>query len=280
MEYKPKVAILYIATGRYQIFWEYFYRSAEKFLLEDCDKQYFIFTDSEHIFGSDKYSNINVIQQNKLGWPLDTLMRFNIFLTIKDKLSQFDYIFFFNANTEILKPIYRKDILPVNSENLVLAIQPHMFHKNKNNYTYDRNANSLAYIPYGSGQFYVTGALNGGKAKDYLNMCETLNERIKRDLAHDVIALWHDESHLNCYIIGRDDLKILSPYFTRGELEYWKTSSKLMFSDKTHFRFGGHDYLRGQSDEKISKLEWENLNGRVKKKYAFRLKQYFKSLFL
>ena len=40
-----KVAALYIATGRYTVFWPEFYESAEKYLLKDCEVHYFVFTD-------------------------------------------------------------------------------------------------------------------------------------------------------------------------------------------------------------------------------------------
>ena len=35
-----KVAALYIATGRYTVFWPEFYESAEKYLLKDCEVHY------------------------------------------------------------------------------------------------------------------------------------------------------------------------------------------------------------------------------------------------
>ena len=38
-------------------------------------------------------------------------------------------------------------------------------------------------------------------------------------MAKGVIALWHDESQLNRYIIGRDDVKILPPCY--GYPEGW-----------------------------------------------------------
>lgn len=44
-----KVAILYIATGRYTVFWDYFYQSAESNLLRECKKHYFVFTDNKEL---------------------------------------------------------------------------------------------------------------------------------------------------------------------------------------------------------------------------------------
>ena len=278
---KNKVAILYIATGRYNIFWKHFYQSAENFLLNDCEKHYFIFTDSpEQLMGEDSPS-VTRIEQKKMGWPFDTLLRFEIFLSIKEQLKNYDYVFFFNGNSEIVRPILSTDLLPLeNSQNLVFAHQPHLFHVKKHKYTYDRNPLCLAYIPYNKGNSYFTGALNGGKVSSYLEMCEVLAKKIQEDLAKDVIALWHDESHLNHYALDRKDIKILPAFFTRGESEYWKTDAKIMFSDKTHYRFGGHAYLRNETDQRISKEEWESKYGKKSARFKFRLKQYIKSLFL
>lgn len=36
-----KIAILYIALGRYGVFWKDFYRSCEKYFLSDCKKHIF-----------------------------------------------------------------------------------------------------------------------------------------------------------------------------------------------------------------------------------------------
>jgi len=54
-----KIGILYICTGKYDIFWKDFYLSCEKYLLNDIDengnkkfeKHYFVWTDAEGIFG-------------------------------------------------------------------------------------------------------------------------------------------------------------------------------------------------------------------------------------
>lgn len=274
---KIKIALLYIATGRYNVFWECFYKSAEKFLLKECDKHYFIFSDNRELFTS---GNVTIIKQEKLGWPLDTLMRFDIFLSIKDQLEEFDYVLFFNGNTEILSNVAIVDILPLDSDKkLVFALQPHMFHLKRNEFTYERNSISSAYIGYNDGKYYFTGAFNGGEVGAYMEMCEIICKNIKNDLKNNFIALWHDESHLNKYALNRDDIRILPPFFLKGESEYWK-KSKIMFLDKTHYRFGGHDYLRGETDIKISKEEWEDKNINRKKFFKFRVKQYVKSFYI
>lgn len=275
------IAILYIATGRYVIFWEQFYQSSERYLLPNCKKHYFIFTDSIETLSGKDTTNITQIEQRKLGWPYDTLMRFDMFLGIKDQLLEFDYVYFFNGNTEFLQLVREEEFLPTENECLVFAHQPHMFHLNCNKFTYERNPNSQAYIPFNQGKYYVTGALNSGKVSEYIKMCEKISSNIQQDLRNNIIAVWHDESHLNHYLLYFEkEVKILPPYFTKGESEYWKTNSKIMFSDKTHYRFGGHAYLRGETNEKISQAEWQTIYGKRKSNYKFRLKQYLKSFIL
>ena len=279
---KPSVAILYIATGRYTVFWDYFYQSAEKYLLPDCDKHYILFTDSDLLIDSlkTKSDQVTAFKKEAMEWPFSTLMRFKFFLDAENTIKNHDFVFFFNANTEFLSIITKQDLLPLSpKENLTLCLQPHMFHSSRNKYTYDRNPKSSAYIAFNEGKYYFTGALNGGTTEAYLELCHTLYNNTQSDLKNNVIALWHDESHLNKYALGRKDIKILPPYFTRGEREYWKKTSKLMFSDKSHYRFGGHAYLRGETDEKITQAEWNKNNAKRRKKLKFRAKQYISSLF-
>ncbi len=133
---------------------------------------------------------------------------------------------------QILKllKILKKRLLPLHSdENLVLTHRPHVFHKNKKQFTYDRNPLSNAYIPLSQGRYYFTGALNGGKSVNFLEMCEHLNRNTKEDLDQNIIALWHDESHLNKYVLDRTDVKILPPYFTRGEKNIGRKRQKSCF---------------------------------------------------
>ena len=91
-----KVAILYIALGRYITFWKDFYESCEKYL-SPCEKHYFVWTDNETFDYSDA-ANVTITRAEKKGWPYDTLLRFQMFLERQKELSKFDYIFFFNAN--------------------------------------------------------------------------------------------------------------------------------------------------------------------------------------
>lgn len=231
-----KNAILYICTGKYNIFWEGFYKSAEQYFLKNHTKEYFVFTDKEI---SPVNERVHIIHQEKLGWPYDTLMRYKMFHSIKERLSSFDYIFFINANMRFLQPV-NEEVLP-NKEGLLVVKHPGFFNKNREEFTYDTNPKSSAYISPDQGQYYFMGGFNGGKAESYLKLIETLYININTDLENEIIALWHDESHLNKYMLDKT-AKILDPSF--GYPEGWELpfEQKIIILDKTNF--GGHSFLR------------------------------------
>ena len=78
---RNKIAILYICTGKYVQFWEDFFKTAEKFLLNDCEKHYFVFTDSPQIYG-EQQNHIHKIKVSALVWPYSTLLRFHLFVNV------------------------------------------------------------------------------------------------------------------------------------------------------------------------------------------------------
>ena len=73
-----KVAVLYIATGKYTVFWPEFYESAEKYLLKDCEVHYFVFTDADDLTGAQE-PRVHICPQEAYSWPFATLRRFEIF---------------------------------------------------------------------------------------------------------------------------------------------------------------------------------------------------------
>jgi hypothetical protein len=207
-------------------------------LLPELEKHYFVFTDGQiEVFGN---QNIKVMYQEKLGWPLDTLFRFKMFLRIENDLRSMDYLYFFNANL-VLQQTIGNEILPSEDEELVVVSHPGFFNKKRKKYTYETNAKSLAYIPKEEGNVYIAGGLNGGTTGAYLKMINTLSANIDNDYNRNIVALWHDESHINRYIIGRH-VKILSPSFLYPEGWNIPFEKKILILDKKHY--GGHKALR------------------------------------
>ena len=146
MAKKLNIAILYICTGKYTVFWKDFYKSCEKYFLKNHKKSYFVFTDSPDI-DYDNKKEVKKIYQKKLGWPFDTLMRFDMFLTQKEELKKYDYLFFCNANLLFKKEI-KEDILPDKYAHggIMVTQHPGFYDKNNDEFPYERNPSSSAYI--------------------------------------------------------------------------------------------------------------------------------------
>jgi hypothetical protein len=210
-----KIAMLYICTGEYIIFWKNFFDSFEKNFLPNSKKDYFVFTDAKTLY-KEECGNVNKIFTPQREWPYSTLLRFKMFNSISDKLKDYDYIFFVNANGFCKELINEDEILPI-KEDLIVTQNCEYANKNPNDFPYDRNKKSEAYIPFDKGKVYVSGAFNGGKSESYLKLISILDKRTDEDEKNGVIALWHDESHLNKYILENTNYKLLPPSFCYPE---------------------------------------------------------------
>lgn len=205
-----KVGILYISTGKYSVFWENFYKTCEKHFLQNAEKHYYVFTDDSKIQSSDR---IVVKFEKPKGFPLDSLLRFDMFLSIEEQLQEMDYLFFFNSNMSFVQDV-GEEMLPKNKSGLMGVLHPGYFNKKATQFPYERNKQSGAYIKFKPGKdyHYFMGGLNGGRKQDFLKLSHELSNRIKEDMSKKVMAIYHDESHINAYFNDRDVLILDSSY--------------------------------------------------------------------
>lgn len=227
------VAVLYICIGKYKIFWKDFFLSSEELFLKDCKKCYYVFTDAEHIF-QENNERVFKIDQKNLGWPNNTLMRFHFFDAQKESLKKYDYLFFMNANCLFVDEIKSDEFLPLNKE-LLFVDHPIFYNKENVEFTYDRNPNSKAYIPIGEGVHYICGGVNGGKSRAFLKLTEELRRRIDSDTEKGIVALWHDESHINRYAYEISGYKLISPSYFYPEGWTGPFVPKILVREKTKY---------------------------------------------
>ena len=239
-----KIAITTIATGKYDIFVPSLIDSCERYFLPNSEKTYFVFTDSDKILPTDKIVKVN---QSKLGWPYDTMLRFHMFSSVKKELEKFDFIFFMNANMEVVS-LVSKEILPTEEgSGLVATHHPGFYRKHPNLFTYERNPRSNFYIPFGSGKNYVQGCFNGGRTKEFLKMCTEIKNRIDADLRNRIIPIWHDESALNWYLLDKNP-KLLHPVYAWPEFVDLEEKDILRMSKDMEQEEINNYILRGKKD--------------------------------
>ncbi len=240
-----KIAILYICTGKYDIFWNEFYHSCKEKFCVDEDNHFFVFTDSKQIHTGE---DVSIIYQDNLGWPFNTLYRYKMFLRVQEQLAKFDKIVFFNGNCIFVDEIVTEDFFGIESK-LVAGLHPGFFNKSYDEYTYEKRKNSTAFVvkPWK----YFAGGVNGGDSQLFVEICHKISENIDNDLKNGIVAIWHDESHWNAYLNNnyemlKDQLHILSPKYLYPEGWSLPFEPKIILRDKKNY--GGHHVLRGKSE--------------------------------
>ena len=234
------VAILHICLGKYDIFWKDFYTTYEQNFLPREKKHYYVITDSEQLAWGEN-NNVTIVPWEKRGWPKDTMLRFEAFLSLQHELMAYDYVFWANANTRCIARVGR-EILP-NEDNGGLTCVKHPYYALgcPTKYTYERNSNSTAYIPMGEGKAYVAGGFYGGTPGAFLKLCHCCYDNQQEDAKRGIIAVWHDESHLNKYILTKTPLILPDAYMWPEELGR-RSDTRILVLDKR--KWGGHSFLR------------------------------------
>lgn len=234
-----KIGIFYICTGKYGVFWKKFYESCEQYFCPGLEKHYFIFSDDETLeYDTNK---VTMVHQEKLGWPYDTLMRFHMFNRVEEQAIEYDYLFFFNANMVFLKTVKPKNIFPTEAEGLVGVRHP-FYYEGTVGAPFETNTRSTAFAIHP--KHYLAGGLSGGIAKKYMEMSLQIAANIDKDEAEGIIAIWHDESHINAYFAQLSNYKVLDPGYIVPEfrLKNFPFKPYITVLDKQHF--GDLEYLR------------------------------------
>ncbi|MBR3471034.1 MAG: globoside alpha-1,3-N-acetylgalactosaminyltransferase 1 [Prevotella sp.] len=249
-----RIAVLYICTGVYNQFFSGFYQSAHQFFFKGtADVEYFVFTDDKELSSA---PDVHLFEKKFEGFPKDSLFRFDMFLSIGERLQPFDYLFFFNANMLFVAPV-GEEILP-KDEKLAAVLHPGYYNKPAFLYPYERNKQSTAYIPPLSNDYhYYMGSLNGGKTADFLELARVCSENIHKDYDQGIVAIFHDESHLNRYFRAHP-CKGLLPCFAYPEGSKLPFSPKIIIRDKekiaTYFKKGRDYTLSGRMKHGLSIL--------------------------
>jgi hypothetical protein len=234
-----------------------------------------VFTDSTEEIQI-KGARIVKIEQKKLGWPYDTMMRFHMFERAEKMISETNYCFFMNANMEVVSEI-DISILPIpKNDCIVTVLHPAFFNQDKYTYTYERREKSNFCVPFGSEKFYYQGCFFGGESSAFLTMASVLKKLIDNDLSNGIIPLWHDESALNWYLLDKNPLALNPGYaypeylntkemlniYARQKLpidhsivqeilnnqknRYQSVldSFEIKIKQRSKIKFGGHEFLR------------------------------------
>jgi len=230
-----------IATNKYVHFLDGIIESSTSFLFNESSLTILVHTNMDISNIQDRYSKnkVNVIRNpiDHEPWPFTTLKRFHYFLSAEDIMKGYDYSFYIDVDSLFSGKI-SESILPV--DGMIGTIHPCLFDGPG---TPDRNPNSTAFIPIGSNNRYFCGGFFGGSTDAFLETSRRIKSNIERDLENSVMAIWHDESHLNKYFFENPPAVVLDNHFAAAEEQiHIYTNARICFLDKS--RRGGHDFFR------------------------------------
>lgn len=97
------------------------------------------------------------------------------------------------------------------------VLHPGFYRAPRAAFTYERRPRSQAYIPPDQGDFYYMGGFFGGSVPEVHRLTRACCQAMAADRANGIEAVWHDESHLNRYLLDHKPSKVLSPEYMWDE---------------------------------------------------------------
>jgi len=221
-----KIGLLCIATGKYDVFIPPLYKSMKKYFMKNHEVTMFVFTDKE----MPKKEDLISLEHNHESWPNPTLKRYHVFDKYKNVLSKMDYLYYCDADM-LFVDFVGDEVLPDTETGLVGTEHPGFYGGRRG--TYETNKESTAFVPSNEGFMYFAGGFNGGTSSSFLKMSSVIKNNVDIDLKHNLIAVWHDESHINRYFIDNKP-KVLNPSYCYPESWSLPFKKILLALDKNH----------------------------------------------
>jgi hypothetical protein len=232
-----KVTLNLIATNNYTIFLDDVIESARNLFVNDCELIFIVYTNSNQKFDSPDIKKIDIDNEP---WPMPTLKRFHYFLLAKEEILESDFSFYVDVDSMFRKPLNLSDMIS-KDQGLIGTLHPGFVLIETWNPlgTPELDPRSRAFIKRGKNKHYFCGGFFGGDSNSFIKMSENIRENVNLDLNDGIIAIWHDESHLNRYFLDNPPASILGIGFScPGEYEQ-TNSPTIVFLDK-----GGEDKKR------------------------------------
>ena len=233
-----------VATNRYLDYWFAMAQSAERYLFPDRDVVMHVFTDrvadAREMARAFSRVVVNPIEIEQYVWPEATLLRYQIFDTHRSQLSQ-DVLLHLDADMIVvdevgpeLRPDYwRGGIALVRHPGYRrpgLGAGSSLYFRNPRLAWSDARARmvvgglgswesdvrSRACVPRAKRKAYVCGGTWMGRRTELLSMIHELAEHTREDTQTGVMAVWHDESHLN-WFASRYETSILGSEYCYAE---------------------------------------------------------------
>jgi hypothetical protein len=218
------IGIVTVATN---IYIDYWISMVESFLITSNSSKVFFHVFTDQVDKARKFIAINhlvncyVHPVKEMGWPEATLLRYEVFSQYQDQLNEF-YLMHLDADMLFVEDPFEIFLNKVKQSKMVLVYHPGFWRGNLLNrvFTYindvrillsdiklyvsvgnlgawETNKRSAAFVSRKRRQGYFCGGVWFGENLEFKKMCSVLSLAVHEDIKKNLIARWHDESHLN-----------------------------------------------------------------------------------
>lgn len=255
------VGICMVATNKYIELWKKCALDLEKHAFLDSD------TVTIHLFTNkkieaDNWAEVNLkrihLQTHLIegyGWPEATLFRFKFINSVRNEFTE-DVLMYIDSDMEIIAD-FGAELNPTNWIGGLAFVAHPGFTRNsgmrwffdlityprllgpyltkfkegsKGIGSWEHSKNSTAFVPPKKRKKYVHGAIWFGEKNHFLNMCRELDLNTDQDYSKNIIAKWHDESHLNHFYATKNATVLSSRYSGYRPYKYLKTFKPIIFT--------------------------------------------------
>ena len=154
-----------------------------------------LFTDHLLLNRNSTYETVTTHTIYHEPWPMITLRKFELLSSISDEITS-THIIHIDADA-----LVKSDFSEIcESTEITFVSHPGFWRPGEvmsGSGTWEDDESSLAFVPLPDRKTYVCGGVWFGPNSKIIQMCTLLKSRVEIDLKNRVIALWHDESHLN-----------------------------------------------------------------------------------
>ncbi|KAM9722124.1 LOW QUALITY PROTEIN: histo-blood group ABO system transferase-like [Dama dama] len=201
----------------YVVFLRLFLETAEKYFMVGHRVTYYVFTDRPadaqialqagrqvvvlHVGSYRRWQDVSMHRMEMISnFSRQRFLREVDYLVCLDV----DMKFSDHVGVEILAPLFG-------------TLHPGFYAADRQSFTYERRPLSRAYIPRDEGDFYYAGGFFGGSVPEVYRLTTACHQAMTADRARGIEAVWHDESHLNRYLLSHKPSKVLSPEYLWDE---------------------------------------------------------------
>jgi hypothetical protein len=238
------IGVMSVATNIYLEYWKDMVSSADLVTNVDDNVCFYVFTDNssevENFISKCRNVTIQAFEIPGYGWPEATLLRYEIFTRFMkeittDHLMHLDADMIVSSNPwNLVKSEVEKSGIclvqhpgfwrPKGAQKLYLYLRnPKLVYQDLlmqikigGRGAWDRNPKSQAYVARKKRVDYFCGGTWFGTRDSIRDLVLTLAQQVSADLENDIIASWHDESHINKWAT-ENNFGVVNPEFCFDE---------------------------------------------------------------